>query len=213
MTSSRLDYWTRFINENDIRKVVEVGVWRGEFAEHMLTHCPAIERYYLVDPWMVLDNWNKPLNTPDLEAAHAQTLERMAPFGDKVVILRGKTADVAVDLPDDLDLAYIDGDHTLRGIVIDMLKIWPRIREGGFLAGDDFSPGIWQHGRKFEPTMVFPFAVHFAEGVDCPITSPMAGQYYIEKNHSGFSFDDRDAAYPSTEMLPQMGGLLGRLLR
>ena len=61
-------------------------------------------------------------------------------------------------IPDaSLDVAYIDGDHTLRGIS------YPKIRSGGVLGGDDYTQAIWQHADNFEPTLVCPFAAYFAE--------------------------------------------------
>jgi len=56
------------------------------------------------------------------------------------VILRGKTAEVIDQITDgELDLAYIDADHTLKGIAIDLIRVYPKVRDGGFLGGDDFT--------------------------------------------------------------------------
>src|SRR5688572_11945515 len=107
----RLSYWAEFINANGIARMAEIGVWRGQFAEAMLQRCPGLEHYYLIDPWRRLDDWNKPLNEDDLEAALAETRQRLAPFEGKCTYLRGRTAEVAGQLPE-IDLAYIDGDHT-----------------------------------------------------------------------------------------------------
>lgn len=203
----RLEYWSRFVRENKIETVAEIGVWRGDFAYKLLSECPEIKTYYLVDPWQMLDDWNKPLNRDDLEAAFEETKSKLAAFNDKTVILRGRTTEVADQLPD-LDFAYIDGDHTLRGIVLDMMRVWPKIKPDGWMAGDDFSPTIWQHSRQFEPTMVFPYAVHFAEGVDAPIEAPIPGQFLLQKR-KGFVFNDPKKTYPSTEVLPQVAQMKG----
>ena len=65
------------------------------------------------------------------------------------VVLQGKTTEVSDKLPNQgLDFAYIDGDHTLKGITIDLIRVWPKIRNGGILAGDDFCKSIWQHDFK-----------------------------------------------------------------
>lgn len=213
----RLAYWSAFVREHSIKTLAEVGVWRGDFAEAILRNCPTIERYYLIDPWRTLDDWNKPLNQDDLEEAFLETQAKLAPFADKTIFLRGRTTEVADELPE-LDFAYIDGDHTLRGIVLDMLQVWPKIRASGWLGGDDFSPSIWQHSPDYEPSMVFPFAVHFAEGVNSPITAFPAGQFVIEKTE-GFRFDDTTGLYPSTEIKPQIsrmpaeGGIMKRVAR
>jgi hypothetical protein len=68
-----------------------------------------------------------------------------------------------------LDFAYIDADHTLKGIAIDLIRVYPKVRSGGFLGGDDFTRSVWEHNTRFEPTLVFPFAVYFAEAVGATI--------------------------------------------
>ena len=67
-----------------------------------------------------------------------------------------------------LDLAYIDGDHTLRGIAIDFIRTFPKIRPGGILGGDDYTRTIWQHADNFKPRLVCPFAAYFAESQGAP---------------------------------------------
>jgi pimeloyl-ACP methyl ester carboxylesterase len=87
-------------------------------------------------------------------------MEKTSAWAGKRVVLRGKTADVIHQVPDGaLDFAYVDGDHTLRGITIDLVKVFPKIRVGGWIGGDDFSPSIWQHSEAYEPTLVCPFAI------------------------------------------------------
>lgn len=198
----RLQYWIEFINSRGIKTMAEVGVWRGHFAEAVLKNCPKVEQYYLIDPWKTLDDWNKPLNEDDMEDALAETKRRIEPYKERCTILRGRTTEVAKDLPE-IDFAYIDGDHTLRGIVVDLAQLWPKIRENGWIGGDDFTPSIWQHDTSYEPSLVFPYAVHFAEGVDCAITAPGANQFYIDKDGAGFRFE-QNGDYGDTELLPQI---------
>jgi DNA-binding FadR family transcriptional regulator len=62
---SRTDVWAQLLNEQDVRSVAEIGVYRGEFAAEILRKCPQIETYYTVDPWRHLDDWNKPENKSD----------------------------------------------------------------------------------------------------------------------------------------------------
>jgi hypothetical protein len=199
---SRYELWTEFINEHKSETVAEIGVFRGEFAEKVLSECTTISTYYMVDPWRHLDAWNKPANHSDdkFELHLAQVLERTAPWASARKVLRGRTLDVIEEIPSEsLDFAYIDGDHTLRGITIDLGLVWPRIKPGGFVGGDDFKPSVWQHGEKFEPTFVFPYAVYFAESVGAPITALPHGQFLIEKV-GGFSFTDTTGRYGDTSV-------------
>jgi hypothetical protein len=101
--ADRSDLWTSFIQTLSIEVVAEVGVYRGRFAERLLTECPTITRYYLLDPWRHLDTWNKPANQSDevFEGFLAETLERTAAQADKRVVLRGKTTEVVDEIPDE----------------------------------------------------------------------------------------------------------------
>jgi hypothetical protein len=195
---SRLALWIKVITEQQIETVAEVGVYRGAFAEALLSHCPGITTYYLIDPWRHLENWNKPANKDDgtFDEYFDEVITRTAPWDDKRVILRGRTTEVIDSIPDgSLDLAYVDGDHTLHGISIDLIRTWQKLRPGGLLGGDDFSHTIWQHHRSFEPTLVFPFAVYFAEAVGAPIAALPNNQFLIHKVDAGFAFHDPTGDY------------------
>jgi hypothetical protein len=206
--ANRLDLWTRFADETEARRVAEVGVYRGQFAARMLDDCPGIETYYMVDPWRNLDDWNKPANKSDtvFEGFFRESMERTSAHEGKRVVLRGTTTEVVDQVPDgSLDFAYIDGDHTLRGITVDLVAWWPKIREGGSLGGDDFSPTIWQHDPAYEPTLVFPLAVHFAEAVGARIYGLPHKQFLIEKTaDSGHAFVDLTGRYGDLELKRQL---------
>lgn len=181
----RTALWQSIINELGVRTMAEVGVFRGMYAEAVLDGCPSLETYYMVDPWRHLDDWEKPANRSDdvFEKFYAETMDRTKQHADKRVVLRGKTTEVIDQIPDgSLDFAYIDGDHTLRGITIDLIRIWPKIKPGGWLGGDDLHPSIFQHGDDHEPTLVFPWALHFAEAVDSPIAMLPYRQFLLPKD-------------------------------
>ena len=201
--------WAEFITREKLREAAEIGVFRGQFAEAVLQQCPEVSRYLLVDPWRNLSNWNKPANQTDeiFEQFRAEALARTAFAADRRIELRGTTREVIARVPDaSLDFIYIDGDHTLRGIVVDLLRWWPKLREGAWMAGDDLSPTIWQHADKWEPTLVFPFAVHFAEGMDVPIHALPGNQFLIQKHPSqGFALHDHThGCYADTSLRSQL---------
>lgn len=208
---SRTDVWAQLLNEQDARSVAEIGVYRGEFAAELLRKCPRIETYYMVDPWRHLDDWNKPANQSDHQFHEflEETTRRTEFAACKRVILRGKTTEVIEKIPDDsLDFAYIDADHTLHGICIDLIRTWPKVRQGGWIGGDDFIPTMWQQHPRFEPTLVFPFAVYFAEAVDARIIALSYSQFLIERPHvPKFEFVDLTGAYSNTQLRDQLQAL------
>lgn len=197
--TSREDLWKTFLLNQDVRTVAEIGVWKGDFAAFMLRNLPQIKTYYMIDPWQTLADWNKPFNVaPEIfDQVYQEMLDQTSFAADKLYILRGRTRDVVDEIPDEsLDFAYIDGDHTLRGITIDLIRILPKIKQGGFIGGDDLIPTPWQHDSRFEPTLVFPYCVYFAEAMDLPITALGHNQFLIEKDEkAGFSFKDLPGSF------------------
>jgi hypothetical protein len=205
---SRIDLWQRFIEIGGVRHAAEIGVLRGDFAASILGQCQGIARYYMVDPWRSLEDWNKPANVSDdkFERFFAEAMEKTAPWESKRVVLQGTTVEVIDRIPDgSLDFVYIDGDHTLRGIAIDLINCHRKVRVGGWIAGDDFSRSIWQHPPSFEPTLVFPFAVYFAEAVGEPIYALPHDQFLIEKRSGdGFEFHDLTGRYDDLSLRNQL---------
>lgn len=208
---SRIDLWTYFISACGAKSVAEVGVWRGEFAAELLAACPAITTYYMIDPWRHLDDWNKPANVASetFEAIHLEAMARTDFAVARRRVLRGTTLEV-VNAVDDgaLDFAYIDGDHTLKGISTDLIGLLPKMRVGGSIGGDDFCPSIWQHGSEFEPTLVFPFAVHFALAIHATIFALPFNQFLISlpsvpRAEAG-AFVDLTGRYGSVDLLRQL---------
>jgi predicted O-methyltransferase YrrM len=206
-SKSRLELWVEFILSCGVERMAEVGVYRGDFAAFMLQRCPSLTRYYMVDPWRHLNDWNKPSNRADaeLEEFYQEAKTKTDFAAAKRVILRGKTTEVVDQIADgELDFAYIDADHTLKGIAIDLIRVYPKVRAGGFLGGDDFTRSVWEHNTKFEPTLVFPFAVYFAEAVGATIYGLPYSQFCLQKTSaSQFAFVDLTGLYDNVGLQNQ----------
>lgn len=191
--ASRSELRTQLLSAAEVEDVAEIGVYRGDFAAEILAACSSIKRYYMIDPWRYLDDWNMPANAPDatFEQFFSEAMHKTAFASDKRIVLRGKTTEVIQGIPDEsLDFVYVDGDHTLRGITLDLVRTYPKVRIGGWIGGDDFASSVWQHAG-FEPTFVFPYAVYFAEAVDARILGLSHSQFVIRKTElSAFEFVD-----------------------
>lgn len=197
--ASRTGLWLRAMQTMPARHMAEIGVWKGDFAQEILAQRPDIERYYMVDPWARLPDWNKPFNVaPEaFEAVYAEAMAKTAFARDRTVVLRGRTMEVLDRIPDrSLDFAYVDGDHTLRGITIDLIRLLPKMKPGGVIGGDDLSNDPWQHDARFEPTLVCPFAIYFAEAIGLPFVALPMNQFMIQiAPQKGFSFTDTTGQY------------------
>ena len=201
---NRGESWVRFINQKGLSDIVEIGVWKGEFAALLLSECKSINRYFMVDPWAHLSDWNKPFNisNSEFELVREEAMLNTSFAKDKVVELRNTTQQASKFLEDDsLDFAYIDGDHTLRGITLDLNVIYPKVKQGGYIGGDDLCTTPWQHNRDFEPTLVFPYVVFFAESMGVPVFALGQDQFLIIKDSTlGFRFTDLTGNYGCLEL-------------
>ena len=210
-SDSRFDLWIRLVDSFKVKSMAEVGVYKGDFAYRLLEKCDSIEKYFMIDPWRHLDDWSKPANKNNntFEKFLSETKEKTSFAANKTVILRGKTTEVIEKIPNNaLDFAYIDGDHTLKGITIDLIRLFDKVRVGGWIGGDDFSQSIWQHTPNYEPTLIFPFAVYFAEAVGAKIYALPYSQFLIEKNEvESFSFIDLTGKYNNLELKSQFNPL------
>ena len=206
-SQTRMEFWSAFIQSAGVERMAEIGVYRGDFAAFVLQHCNSVKRYYMVDPWRHLSDWNKPANREDsvLNQFLQETTAKTNFAATRRVILRGKTTEVIDQIADGkLDFAYIDADHTLKGIAIDLIRVYPKLRVGGFLGGDDFTKSVWEHKTTFEPTLVFPFAVYFAEAVGAAIYALPYSQFCLQKTTCGqFAFVDLTGQYADVSLQSQ----------
>lgn len=197
--TSRIQLWVRILPALDVRTMVEIGVWKGEFARQMLERCAGLQRYYMIDPWANLPDWNKPFNVSSelFSDVYEQAMRDTAFAAEKRIVLRGRTQEVIGNIEDgSVDCAYIDGDHTLRGITVDLTSVFGKVRDGGLIAGDDFTDRAWQHGKAYEPSLVCPFGVYFAEAMNVPVIALPFNQFAIHKtSQSSFRFIDMTGKY------------------
>lgn len=201
--TDRFDLWAQLARVRGARRVAEVGVWRGAFAARLLRAAPEIESYLLIDPWRPLPSWNKPLNVgrEEFDAAKGEALAATAFAASRVKVMQGTTAEVADRIPDhSLELVYVDGDHTLRGITIDLITLLNKVAPAGYLGGDDYMRDPWHHGPRYEPSLVAPYARYFAEAKGLPFFALPFQQFLIVKEDVGFSFTNLSGAATREEV-------------
>ena len=128
---------TRFVKKCLVRNltVVEIGVRRGYNALNMYKQLD-IKKMYLVDPYCSYPNPDGRILDFSSSEAVAQKLVGNKPS----VVFMKETSDVAsLHIPDNLDFVYIDGDHSYNAVKRDLFYWYPKVREGGILAGHDFN--------------------------------------------------------------------------
>lgn len=141
--------------EEGMTRGIELGVQRGAYAETILGQWTKCKQYTLVDVWGQQENYDDIANVSNdeqeaiLREAHSR-LDKFGKRGTKVEFLRMLTSEAAPHIPDgSLDFVYVDARHDYCGVKEDMELYWPKLREGGIMAGHDFvQPVSWEKVRN-----------------------------------------------------------------
>jgi len=71
-----------------------------------------------------------------------ETMRNLAPIIHKIQIVKNDSISEAQKHPDNyFDLVYIDASHDYLSVLQDIVVWLPKVKNGGFLAGDDYHPG------------------------------------------------------------------------
>ena len=122
-----------------------MGVWKGNSLGLYLRLIKSLDGHvYLIDWWKgskaVEKDKEMSFRENSYEEAYQEVLDVIDKFDahDHVTILRGDSAEMAEQIPDgELDMCFIDADHTYKGCKRDIQAYLPKVKKGGIMAGDD----------------------------------------------------------------------------
>lgn len=80
-------------------------------------------------------------NDPNLNLDYEKTFwNNIQPFKEKVKVFKGWSHEIlrTLNINEPFDFAYIDGDHTAYGTLMDAVLIHPLIKPGGMIIFDDY---------------------------------------------------------------------------
>lgn len=120
-------------------EAAEVGVAEGNFSKDLLNM--GFTKLYMIDNWATIEgvkgdaNFGQEWHDANFEKAKQQVLL----FGDKAVILKGLTKEMASQIPDNsLSLVYLDAGHDYTSVWHDLKAYLPKLKVGGIMAGHDY---------------------------------------------------------------------------
>lgn len=156
----------------------ELGVAEGQFSRDILNW--GVSKLYSVDAWVTI-NGQKGDGGFD-QQWHDRNYEKakllLKPFGERSVILRGKSVDMSRQIEDNsLGFVNVDCDHSYEGVKADIYAWWPKLKVGGVMAFHDMENTMY--GVK---QAVYEFANGKYEVHLLPENKPEdAGAYIIKK--------------------------------
>lgn len=115
---------------------VEIGVYQGEHAELMLQHLN-MKRLYLIDPYVDNDPDFEGHMKPKVPAAKAIAHERLKGY-NQVVWIEMKSDEGIDEIGHSPDFVYIDGNHSYKYVMDDIIDCGEMVRRGGWLGGHDY---------------------------------------------------------------------------
>ena len=134
----------------------EIGVHLGDYSEQILKVTQP-SKLYLIDPWKYESDeeyktsWygGEENRETELEERYQSVLGRFSSriASKQVEVLRASSEDALESLTDDsLDFVYIDGNHLYEFAKMDLELSLKKVKSGGYITGDDYTPGKWWKG-------------------------------------------------------------------
>jgi len=189
-----------------VGRIAELGVYEGDFAEF----CSATlkpESQILVDLWDY-DRYDPPLDTPQgrgipevykayfggnpkaaLENAYIKVQDRFS-GRPGVEILRADIAEAADRFADaSFDFIYLDGNHMYEQILRDLIKWFPKLKQGGLFACNDFHESVY--GATHNLGVIPAFTTFSKRSTVHPIalSSEIYGDLYFSNQESSGMID------------------------
>lgn len=126
----------------------EIGVYQGRFSE-LILRIARPRKLHLIDPWKYETDPSYDGNF--MGGLKGQSQARMDAMYETVVkVFKSKRVDVhraasaacSSLFPDNyFDWIYIDGNHQYQFVKQDLKLYFPKVKSGGFVAGDDYDRG------------------------------------------------------------------------
>jgi len=171
---------TKVINDNNYKKIAEIGIGYGTHAKYLLK-TTNIDKLYLIDPMQFYPNdafaddimkQTAEISGNNFNELYDLIKKELSPWNDKYVWFRKNSLDILQDeIEDDsLDCIFVDGDHSYDAVSKDLPFWWKKLRSGGQLLGDDYwMPQVDQAVNDFAKEYNLKVNFLYKEGSDYKI--------------------------------------------
>jgi len=138
-------FFPLLIDKMGLKLGVEIGVDKGSFSNHILGKSK-IETYYCIDTWQndFGSDYKPGYFDKDGNSRMRESYDTLASYIDlkraNMIKSTGLVASKQFDT-ETIDFCYIDGDHSLGGIFMDIVAWTPKVKIGGIIAGHDYKDG------------------------------------------------------------------------
>lgn len=128
--------------DRDSWKCLEIGSYQGMSCLWMLENIPNIESITCIDTFE---------GSPEHSREQKSNLyeiftNNIKGYEDKVIIKRGYSNSVLMELEGDYDFIYVDGSHEKHHVIFDAVLCFDKLKSGGVMIFDDFQSVIMGYG-------------------------------------------------------------------
>lgn len=130
----------------------EIGVHEGDLSRRILDIAEP-KRLHLIDPWAKGEGLFGKQAVHEQDVVEKRYEKVKEQFGKdieagRVRIHRELSSDAVTEFPDAyFDWVYVDGNHLYEFVKQDLELYYPKVKAGGYVAGDDYGiRGYWDNG-------------------------------------------------------------------
>ena len=128
----------RMLPQSGHLRIAEIGVYCGRGTAMWiveLLNSPVTFDYFAIDNFKGSADYES-------ENLYEKTIQNLTPILDKVNVLKMDSIEAVKRFPDGyFDVVYIDGAHDYESVKKDVNHWFPKVREDGYIAGDDYVKG------------------------------------------------------------------------
>lgn len=141
---------------------IEIGVCWGINSYMLLECCPNISTLVGIDHYEAYKDWDREIFQHEQDHSYNKLLHNMTVMGPRFKLLKSKSSIAASELQDnEYDFVFIDADHSMKAVLSDLDNYWPKIKQGGIIAGHDanlfsvnFAVTSWVKRKGIDPTSI-----------------------------------------------------------
>jgi len=138
-------YLKEILEKYDVRRMVEIGVFKGALTKFIMDNCQDISSYYAIDPWRYskssdakMNNYYAQLDNSQWDQAAIDVYQIMQEYPDRLSVIRLLSIDAMSLFPNEFfDCVFIDADHSYEGALQDILIWSPKVKKRKLICGDD----------------------------------------------------------------------------
>ena len=119
---------------------IEIGTGTAQTLEMVLAYSPNLKLVYTIDPYIhdITSQFEAHAPVEKQEEWKEIAKLRIDKYPDRVIKIIDTSDNAVTQTPNEVDLVWIDGDHTSTQIVKDIVNYYPKVKQGGIFGGHDY---------------------------------------------------------------------------